>query len=363
MTLLPLRRLPGLGREVSVVGAGCWPLGGPASNNGKPIGWGPVDDRQAQQTLRAAYEAGITVYDTADVYGHGLSEQRLGRFLAGVPREQVVVISKVGYTGRDRLHPYHPQVMRRQLTTSVTNLRTDHLDVYAFHSGDSGPGDAHLDDAAATMRQFVDEGLVRAVGMRAPHEFAVEWAALPHTRRGQQSARFLTLFDRLRPDVLTARYSLLAPTYQAGETDVFAFARANAVGVLLKQVLAQGLLTGSHHPARPRAFGPGDHRAGKPWFTPPALRVIHDGLAPLRRHFGTDPHALASAALRYVLRTAPDAIAVIGLRTPGQATAATTVTPPLTPDEVALLRDVGQRIRRRLDDLQDPIAQARKAHP
>ena len=51
MTLLPLRRLPGLGREVSVVGAGCWPLGGPASNNGKPIGWGPVDDQQAQQTL------------------------------------------------------------------------------------------------------------------------------------------------------------------------------------------------------------------------------------------------------------------------------------------------------------------------
>jgi aryl-alcohol dehydrogenase-like predicted oxidoreductase len=349
MTALPLRHLPGLDRGVPAVGAGCWPLGGPASNNGKAVGWAPVGDEQAQQTLRAAYEAGITVYDTADVYGR--SERRLGQFLTTAPRETVTVISKVGYTSRGCLHPYHPQVMRRQLTTTLTNLRTDHLDVYAFHSGDFGPADTHLDDAAATMRQFVDEGLVRAVGMRAPHEFATEWANHQHTLRGQRAARFLTLFHRLRPDLLTTRYSLLSPAYRAGETNMFAFARAHGTGVLLKQSLAQGLLTGSYHPDRPRPFGPGDHRAGKPWFTAPALRVIHDGLAPLRRHFGTDPQALASAALRYVLHTAPDAVALVGVRTPDQARAATAVTTPLTPQELALLCDTGQHLRRQLHDL------------
>jgi aryl-alcohol dehydrogenase-like predicted oxidoreductase len=365
MTPLPYRHVPGLGGEVSAVGAGCWPLGGPAHNNGKPVGWAPVDDQQAQQTLRAAYDAGITVYDTADVYGR--SERHLGAFLAAVPREAVTVISKVGYTSRDGRHPYHPQVMRRQLTTTLTNLRTSYLDVYAFHSGDFGPEDTYLDDAAATMRQFVNEGLVLAVGMRAPHEFAVEWAAHPHTRRGQQAARFLALFDRLRPDLLTARYSLLSPVYRAGEADVFAFARTAGAGVLLKQVLAQGLLTGSHHPDRPRIFGHGDHRAGKPWFAAPALRVIHDALVPLRRHFGADPQALASAALRYVLHTAPDAVALVGLHTPDQARAATAVTPPLTQEELALLSDTGQHIRRRLDDIQahttSSKTQRRKAYP
>lgn len=58
------------------------------------------------------------------------------------------------------------------------------------------------------------------------------------------------------------------------------------------------------------------HRAARPWFTAPALRVIHDALAQLRRYFGADPAALASAALRYVLHTAPHAVALVGLRTP-----------------------------------------------
>jgi aryl-alcohol dehydrogenase-like predicted oxidoreductase len=361
MIPLPPRHLPGLDRGVSAVGAGCWPLGGPTSNNGKAVGWGPVDDQQARQTLRAAYEVGITVYDTADVYGR--SERRLGQFLTTVPRETVTVISKVGYTSRDGRHPYHPQVMRRQLTTTLTRLRTDYLDVYAFHSGDFGPADTHLDDAAATMRAFVDEGLVRSVGMRAPHEFAVEWATHPHSNRGRRAARFLTLFYRLRPDLLTTRYNLLSPAYRAGETDVFGLARAHETGVLLKQVFAQGLLTGSYHPDRPRAFGPGDHRAGRPWFTAPALRVIHDGLAPLRRHFGADPQALASAALRYVLHTAPHAVALVGLRTPDQARTATTVAPALTPEELALLSHTGQHLRRCLDTLQTDTTGPRKAHP
>jgi aryl-alcohol dehydrogenase-like predicted oxidoreductase len=94
--------------------------------------------------------------------------------------------------------------------------------------------------------------------------------------------------------------------------------------------------------------------------------VIHDGLAPLRRHFGADPAALASAALRYVLHTAPDAVALVGLHTPDQAQTAAAVTPPLTPEELALLDDTGRHIRRRLDDLQahnTPSTQPRKANP
>src|SRR5206468_4071997 len=80
-----------------------------------------------------------------------------------------------------------------------------------------------------------------------------------------------TLVDRLPPEVITVRHNLLSPTYRPYETDIFTFARRQGLGVVIKQVLAQGLLTGSHNPDHPPAFGPGDHRAHKAWFTPAGL--------------------------------------------------------------------------------------------
>src|SRR5262249_45283548 len=133
------RHLCGLGRFVPVVGAGCWPLGGPCTNGGVDVGWAPVDDETAMAALRAAYRAGVTLFDTADIYGDGLSERRLGRLLAEVPRRQVVVSSKVGYAAGTARHPYDPAQMRRQFARTLANLGTDYLDVYALHSGDFGP--------------------------------------------------------------------------------------------------------------------------------------------------------------------------------------------------------------------------------
>src|SRR5438552_10268805 len=105
---LPHRAVPGLGTEVPVVGAGYWPLGGPCTNGGVDMGWAPVDDHTAVTALRAAYQAGVRLFDTADVYGHGLSERRLGRLLAEVPRHEAIVASKVGYTAGPDTHPYAP---------------------------------------------------------------------------------------------------------------------------------------------------------------------------------------------------------------------------------------------------------------
>src|SRR5206468_134650 len=160
--MLERRTVPGLG-GVPVVGAGCWPLGGPCTNGGVDVGWSPVDHQTTLAALRAAYQAGMRIFDTADVYGHGRSERRLGRLLAEVPRDQVIVSSKVGYTAGAGRHPYAPEQMRRQFHRTLAHLGTTHLDLYAFHSGDFGRDDAYLAAAADYMRELVDRGLVRAV--------------------------------------------------------------------------------------------------------------------------------------------------------------------------------------------------------
>jgi len=336
----PLERrvLLGLNDEVAALGAGCWTIGGPASNNGVPIGWDGVDPHDAYMGLLRAHELGATLFDTVDVYGLGRSERLLGRLLRTIDRSSVVVSSKVGYFAGTGPHPYHPAQIRHQFATTLRNLDTDYLDVYFLHSSDFGEGDGYLPGAVEVMHELRQEGLVRAIGTRAPHTFAEEWVA-GDGPDAAQAARFLRLFDAIRPDVVTARYNLLSPLYAGGETDIFAFARRHGVGVLIKQALGQGLLLGSHHPHMPSTFSGGDHRTTDPQFRPEVLRVLRDLMAPIRARFGDRPAELARVALRYALQHAPDAVVLVGFRNANQIhTTLTCLGDPLRPEEIDWIR-------------------------
>src|SRR5919204_1087248 len=97
VTLSGMRRRLGeaSGISVSAVGAGCWAIGGPWQFDGRPAGWGRVDDDESIQAIHKALDLGITLFDTADVYGCGHSERVLGRALAG-HHDEVVVSTKFG---------------------------------------------------------------------------------------------------------------------------------------------------------------------------------------------------------------------------------------------------------------------------
>lgn len=337
-TTLETRHLHGLGRPVSAVGAGCWTIGGLATNQGVPIRWDRVDSGRALDGLLHAHELGVTLYDTADVYGLGQSERLLGRLLSRVPRHEVVISSKVGYLA-SAAHPYAAEQMGRQLERTLANLGTDYLDLYFFHSTDFGEGDQYLPGAIKQMRAFIEHGLVRAIGIRAPHSFALEWAAGPnYDRRTHEAARFLHLYKEIRPDVLTVRYNLLSPLYPPDETDVFDFAESQGVGVIIKQALGQGVLLGTHHPDRPRAFSHGDHRRQDPMFRPKALREVYDGLASVRERYGATVPDLARVALCYALARDPAAPVLVGFRDAEQInTTITNLGEPLTADEMTWL--------------------------
>jgi len=166
------RRTLAGGLVVYPAGVGCWAIGGPGHNLGLPMGWSTADDAASLRGLETAYELGANLFDTADVYGHGRSERLLGRLVAQVPREALVLSSKTGYFAGTAAHPYLPSAMRRQLETTLENLQTDHLDIYFLHNSEFGPGDQYLDNAITQMRAFQDQGLIKAIGMRGPHRFA-----------------------------------------------------------------------------------------------------------------------------------------------------------------------------------------------
>ncbi|WP_156757018.1 aldo/keto reductase [Actinokineospora pegani] len=339
------RLLPGLSQEVSVIGAGCWAIGGPTTNRGTPIGWDDVDPERAYAGLIRAHELGVTLFDTADVYGLGRSERLLGRLVAEVGRDGVVLSSKVGYFAGTAEHPYHPAQIHHQFDTTLHNLRTDHLDLYYLHSTDFGPDNEYLPGAVAALRKLRERGMIRAVGLRAPHHFAQEWAH-GDGPRAAATARWLHLFDQIQPDVVSVRYNLLSPRHLPQETDIFAFARHREVGVLVKQALAQGLIL-RDPAAPPRAYSSNDHRSRDPAFQPAALAELDRRLAPLRIRFGNDPAVLTRVALSHVLHHAPDSVVLVGFRDAKQITttltAADHILDPVEAAAVTTLLDTDER--------------------
>jgi methylglyoxal reductase len=338
------------GLRVHPIGIGCWAIGGPDTNLGLPMGWSTADDTASLRGLATAYDLGANLFDTADVYGHGHSERLIGQLVATVPRDSLVLSSKVGYFAGTAAHAYVPTHMRHQLETTLENLRTDHLDVYFLHNAEFGEDDCYLDGAVEQMRAFQSEGLIKTIGMRGPHRYASERVNVPKDQREDKYARFRHLADIIRPDYLAVRYNALTPPPFAGQQDIFAFAAQRGASVLINKPLAQGLLTGKYDPARPPAFTAGDHRLRKAWFTSRALRIIDDGLKPLRDRFGHSTPDLSRVFLRYCVQHADNTAVLVGFTGPQQVTQnLTCVERPLTAQDLEFVRAAAGRLQQQLD--------------
>ncbi len=169
-------------RQVSALGFGCWAIGGPFSDaEGKPLGWGEVDDDESIAAVHKALDLGVTFFDTADVYGAGRSERVLGRAL-GKHRDEVVVASKWGnvfdedtkvLTGTDNSVEH----MRKAIRATLSRLGTDYLDLYQLHTAPSVADAEALADAAEEM---VKDGLIRGFAWSTDDpERAAAWAGRP----------------------------------------------------------------------------------------------------------------------------------------------------------------------------------------
>jgi len=166
MSKIKSRTLGRSGIKVSPIGLGCWAIGGPLWAGETPHGWGEVDDEESIRAIHAALDLGITLFDTANVYGAGHSERVLGRAFAG-KRSQVVIATKFNavfdettrqVTGSDAT----PVGIRAACEASLHRLNTDYIDLYQFHDNGFPPGEA--DPVRETLEDLVREGKICSYG-------------------------------------------------------------------------------------------------------------------------------------------------------------------------------------------------------
>ena len=160
------RKLGRSGIEVSPMGLGCWAIGGPFWDGKTPLGWGEVDDDESIRAIHAGLDLGITLFDTANVYGAGHSERILGRAFVGI-RSRVVIATKFNavfdettrqVTGSDT----SSAGIRAACEDSLRRLNTDYIDLYQFHDNGFPPDKAG--PVRDTLESLVKEGKIRAYG-------------------------------------------------------------------------------------------------------------------------------------------------------------------------------------------------------
>jgi aryl-alcohol dehydrogenase-like predicted oxidoreductase len=274
--------------EVSPIAFGTWQLGGE---------WGGFDEHQAVTAIRRARELGINLFDTAQGYGFGASEQLLGRALRDdldKRRDEVVIATKGGlrvtYDGLVR--DASPAFIRAGVEDSLRALAVDYVDIYQVHWPDPNVPFA---ETAAELEALVREGKIRHVGVS--NYDAAEMAEFAETRP----------VETLQPP-----YHLFRRDIEAG---ALPYAREHDIGVLIYGPLAHGLLTGSMDERT--TFARDDWRSGSSVFDGEAFRRNLNVVSDLERlaadELGT---SVAQLAVAWTLANPAVHVAIVGARSP-----------------------------------------------
>ncbi|CAL8975054.1 Aldo-keto reductase YhdN [Cellulomonas sp. T2.31MG-18] len=314
------------GRDVSVVGLGCWQLGGD---------WGEVGEDVALGVLAAAVDSGVTMLDTADVYGDGRSERLVGRFVAsrGGASSGLTVATKMGRRANPHVAgAYTLDAYRRWTDRSRENLRTDTLDLVQLHCP---PTEVLLrDQTYDDLDALVEEKRIAAYGVSVE---TVEEALAAIARPNVASVQIILNVFRRKP-----LERVLPAAAEAG------------VGIIARVPLASGLLSGRYD--EQTQFAPTDHRSynrhGEAFDVGETFSGVpyEVGVAAAREVAALTPPSATTAqlALRWVIDQPGVSVVIPGARTPAQAKANARAAdvPPLSAATLDALRDVyDERIR------------------
>ncbi|RSM41866.1 aldo/keto reductase [Amycolatopsis balhimycina DSM 5908] len=324
------RKIARLGREVSVVGLGCWQLG---------ADWGEVDEHDALAVLHAAADAGVTFFDTADVYGDGRSERLVGRFLA--ERGDVFVATKMGRRAEQVPENYVAANFREWNDRSRRNLGVDTLDLVQLHCP---PTPVYSSDAVYdALDAMVDEGRIKAYGVSVE---TCEEALTALARPNVASVQIILNCLRLKP-----LERVLPAAAEAG------------AGIIARVPLASGLLSGRY--TAETTFAENDHRNynrhGEAFDVGETFSGVpyEAGLEAVERLRGLVPaeQTLAQFALRWIIDQPGVSTVIPGARNASQASAntAAALLPPLSVSSSEALAGV----RETYDELIRPLVHDR----
>jgi aryl-alcohol dehydrogenase-like predicted oxidoreductase len=206
--------------EVSVVGLGC--------NN---FGW-RLDADATKKVVDAALAAGVSFFDTADIYGKGQSEEFLGRAL-GSRRSEIVLATKFGMKMDEQRKGAKPSYLRQALEDSLSRLGTGYVDLYQLHTPDP---EVPIADTLGALDELVKAGKVREIGCS---NFSAEQLREAEAAVQPGAARFVSVQNR---------YSLF---HREPEREVLAACERQGLAFIPFFPLASGLLTGKYRKGRP----------------------------------------------------------------------------------------------------------------
>jgi aryl-alcohol dehydrogenase-like predicted oxidoreductase len=265
---------------------------------------GQVEEAAAKACVKAALDAGITTFDTADVYAIGAAEEVMGRALKGVRRDSIEIFTKVYWpTGPN---PNNRGLSRKHivesLNASLQRLGTDHVDLLQAHRFDY---EAPLEETLRAFDDLVRQGKVHYIGVS-------EWTA-------EQIQSALRIADDMGLDRIVSnqpQYSLL---WRVIETEVVPLSAKEGIGQIVWSPLAQGVLTGKYLPGTPPPEGSRatakDGAGYIGWLLRDEVLGPVQQFAALARQAG---HTPATVALAWVLQNENVSTAILGATRPEQ---------------------------------------------
>jgi aryl-alcohol dehydrogenase-like predicted oxidoreductase len=294
------------GIDASVIGFGAWAIGGWM--------WGGADRADAVRAIHAAIDAGVTLVDTAPVYGFGTSEDIVGEAIHD-RRDQVVLATKCGLVWHTQQGDFYfksdarsvrgdseqftvhrflgPKSLRYELEQSLKRLRTDHIDLYQTHWQETT---TPIADTMGELLRMKDEGKIRAIGV------------------SNVSTAQLDAYRACGPvDADQESYSMLD---RAREKTLLPYCADHGLAFLAYSPMARGLLTGKMGPER--EFNEGDQRRNNPQFSVENRRKVAAMLDAMRPVAERNGLTILQLVLAWTLHQRGCSHALVGARTPAQ---------------------------------------------
>jgi aryl-alcohol dehydrogenase-like predicted oxidoreductase len=260
---------------------------------------GGIGREQTEACTRAAFDAGINFFDTANVYGRGAAESAWGEILADYPRDDYILATKVFFPMSDRDRGLSAAQIHKQIDASLARLRTDHVDLYQCHRFDVH---TPIEETMEALTDVVKAGKARWIGFS-------EWT--PEQIRAALAVPGAARFVSSQP-----QYSML---WRGPEAEVFPLCAEHGISQIVWSPLAEGILTGKYLPGSPPPAG--SRATSREMGTFIQRKLDDDTLEAVQRLRPVAEGAglsMVQLALAWVLRRPEVASAIVGASRPEQ---------------------------------------------
>lgn len=281
---------------------------------GITLAYGPGDAVGGTAAIQRAHELGVTMFDTAEMYGWGDNEKVVGAAVAGF-RDEIVVATKFGYTAPRYELDSHPDHIRQVVEHSLRNLGTDHIDVLYQHRVDPA---VPIEDVAGTVKELIDAGKVRYFGL---------------SEAGERTIRAAHAVQPV--SVLQTEYSL----FERDVEQLFPVLEELGIGFVAYSPLGRGFLTGAAKPAD--QYEANDMRRADARWQPGNYERNIEATRQLTQLAASKDASVSQLALAWLLAQGDDIVPIPGTRSPervAENVAAADIT--LTADDLARIKEI-----------------------